>query len=250
MLELGAGAGRNTPRYQNYQEVVLVDYSTDQLKEAVEKLGHPDKYRFVAADIYHLPFPAASFDSATMIRTLHHMVDAPLALQQAARVLCGQATFILEYANKQNLKAILRYLLRRQDWSPYSLEPVEFAKLNFDFHPRAVRNWLTQSQFKVESQRTVSHFRLSLFKKILPLKTLVGLDTLLQPTGALFQFTPSVFLKARKDTPLEAIPEKLEFLCPICGNSPLADTPPLIICPECKNRFPVQGGIYDLRPPR
>jgi ubiquinone/menaquinone biosynthesis C-methylase UbiE len=250
MLELGAGAGRNTGRYQRFEQIVLVDYSITQLKEAVQKLGMAKQYRFVAADIYHLPFAAASFDAATMIRTLHHMADAPLALQQVARVLCGQSTFILEYANKQNLKAMLRYLTRQQKWSPYSLEAVEFARLNFDFHPQAVRKWLEEIHFRIESQRTVSHFRLGFFKKILPLKALVGMDALLQPTGALFQFTPSIFLRARKDSPAEAVPENLVFLCPVCGTSPLADTPPLIICPNCKNRYPVVDGIYDLRPPR
>ena len=250
LLELGAGAGRNTPRYEGYEKIVLVDYSTTQLKQAVQKLGMAERYRYVAADIYHLPFAAASFDTATMIRTLHHMADAPLALQQVARVLCGQAAFILEYANKQNLKAMLRYLVGKQTWSPFRTEAVEFAKLNFDFHPRAVRKWLEDSHFKIESQRTVSHFRLGILKKVLPLKLLAGLDRLLQPTGALFQFTPSVFLKARKDTPVEAAPEELTFLCPFCGHAPLADTPPLLTCPSCKSRFPVQDGIYDLRPAR
>ena len=57
------------------------------------------------------------------------------------------AIFILEFANKQNLKAILRYLLRRQSWSPFTLEPVEFAALNFDFHPQAVRDCLEAGGF-------------------------------------------------------------------------------------------------------
>ena len=46
------------------------------------------------------------------------------------------ANFILEFANKRNMKSILRYALRRQTWSPFAPESVEFAPLNFDFHPR------------------------------------------------------------------------------------------------------------------
>ena len=34
MLELGAGAGRNTPRYKNYEKIVLLDYSRTQLEQA------------------------------------------------------------------------------------------------------------------------------------------------------------------------------------------------------------------------
>ena len=39
MLELGAGAGRNTPRYAGFERIVLLDYSTTQLAQAQEKLG-------------------------------------------------------------------------------------------------------------------------------------------------------------------------------------------------------------------
>lgn len=39
LLELGAGAGRNTPRYAGYKRVVLLDYSLTQLIQAQERLG-------------------------------------------------------------------------------------------------------------------------------------------------------------------------------------------------------------------
>src|SRR5512134_3884908 len=68
LLEVGAGAGRNTPRYKGFEKVVLVDYSFSQLQQAVQRLGQSDRYTFVAADAYHLPFREAVFDSATMIR--------------------------------------------------------------------------------------------------------------------------------------------------------------------------------------
>ena len=38
MLELGAGAGRNTPRYAGFDQVVLLDYSTTQLQQAQVRL--------------------------------------------------------------------------------------------------------------------------------------------------------------------------------------------------------------------
>ena len=247
LLELGAGAGRNTPRYQNYREIVLVDYSLTQLQEAQARLGTSPRYRYMAADIYHLPFGAGSFDAATMIRTLHHMADAPLALQQVHAVLCGGADFILEIANKRNLKSMLRYLLGQQKWSPFTLEPVEFVKLNFDFHPRAVRGWLAALGFDIQRQLSVSHFRVGVLKKLVPLQLLVGLDALLQPTGALFQFTPSVFLRARKKQPEPALTEQLILRCPACGQQPLADTPPAITCSNCRRVYPVRNGIYDFR---
>jgi len=125
LLELGAGAGRNTPRYQGFERVVLLDYSRSQLEQAQQKLGINHRYTYVAADVYRLPFASGVFDAATMIRTLHHMADAPLALAQVRRVLKPGAIFILEYANKKKLKEIFRYLMRRQDWNAIDRQTVE-----------------------------------------------------------------------------------------------------------------------------
>src|SRR5512145_3207345 len=111
ILELGAGAGRNTPRYAGFERIVVLDYSTTQLAQAQQRLGYSDpqgaapKYIYVAADIYRLPFRSRQFDAATMIRTLHHMADAPRALGQVQNVLQPGAVFILEFANKLNLKS-------------------------------------------------------------------------------------------------------------------------------------------------
>ncbi len=123
LLEVGAGAGRNTPRYQGFERIVLLDYSRTQLQQAQERLGRSPRYLYVAADVYRLPFVPGLFDAATMIRTLHHMADAPRALGRCAASCSPAATFILEYASKHNLKAILRY------WTAApGLEPL---------HPRA-----------------------------------------------------------------------------------------------------------------
>jgi len=249
LLELGAGAGRNTPRYAGFERIVLLDYSRTQLQQARARLGDASRYVYVAADIYRLPFVDGLFDASTMIRTLHHMADAPAALRQVRRVLSPQATFILEYANKRNLKAILRWLLRRQDWSPFTPEPVEFAALNFDFHPRAVRAWLGETGFRVERVRTVSHFRIGLLKRLVPPGLLAGLDGLIQPTGALWQFTPSVFVRARASGQgAQAAPEAF-FQCPECGHAPLAARPDRLGCPACGRGYAIRDGIHDFRDP-
>lgn len=247
LLELGAGAGRNTPRYQGFQRVVLLDYSRTQLQEARRRLEPGERLTFVAADIYRLPFVDGLFDAATMIRTLHHMADARAALAEVRRTLQPDAAFILEYANKHNLKSILRYVLRRQRWSPFSPEPVEFAALNFDFHPATVRSWLRGCSFAIERQLTVSHFRMAWLKRLVPLGLLVGMDALAQLSGDAWQLSPSVFIGARAvgSTPTPAL--EGFFRCPACGFSALADTPPEIHCPACDRRYPVEDGIYDFR---
>jgi SAM-dependent methyltransferase len=251
LLELGAGAGRNTPRYAGFERVVLLDYSLSQLQQAQARLGSNQHAIYVAADIYRLPFLANLFDAATMIRVLHHMADAPRALQQVHHVLKTGGVFILEYANKQNLKAILRYLLGRQSWSPFTREPVEFETLNFDFHPQAVRSWLQSCGFTIERQLTVSHFRLNLLKRIIPLSLLVSLDTLIQPSGKWFQLTPSVFLRAHVQGQVSSNmgdlqPDKF-FRCLECNHFPLNKKGDRLFCPACNKFYPVVDGIYDFR---
>ncbi len=251
MLELGAGAGRNTPRYSGFDRIVLLDYSTTQLAQAQQKLGRSDKYIYVAADIYRLPFLDRIFDSATMIRALHHMADAPKALSQVRNILQPGGVFILEFANKLNLKSILRYLIGKQDWNPFTLEPVEFVKLNFDFHPKAIRAWLGELGFTIEKTLTVSHFRLGFLKRLVPAKLLAALDGFFQPTGALWQVTPSVFVRAK----VEGNSQKIElpmnviglFKCPICGSGDLKDKQSHLLCPKCGARWSVNDGIYDFR---
>jgi SAM-dependent methyltransferase len=250
MLELGAGAGRNTLRYHGFERVVLLDYSRTQLQQAQERLGTSNRYIFVAADIYRLPFVDSIFDATTMIRTLHHMADAPAALRQVRNVVRPGATFILEYANKRNIKAILRYALHLQSWNPYRLDPVEFARLNFDFHPHAIRGWLKDEGFHIKKTLAVSHFRLDVLKRNIPPGILADLDSLLQWTGALWQLTPSVFIKSMvADGPSVPIPlDAIAFFkCPECGHSPLTGQGDRIACSSCNRSWQILGGIYDFR---
>lgn len=248
MLELGAGAGRNTPRYAGFERVALLDYSRTQLEQARQRLGDSDRYIYVAADIYRLPFVNGLFDGATMIRTLHHMADAPRALAQVRRTLQPGATFILEFANKRNLKAILRYLLGRQTWSPFTPEPVEFVELNFDFHPLSVFGWLDALGFTRKRTLTLSHFRLGLLKRLFPAAFLAALDGFFQPTGNWYQLTPSVFVQSVvPGAPGGPPPDALSmFQCPACAHSPLTDQGDYLAC-ACGKKWPLKDGIYDFR---
>lgn len=252
LLELGAGAGRNTPRYPGFDRIVLLDYSRTQLEQAQQRLGKSDKYVYVAADVYRLPFVNGLFDVATMIRTLHHMADASKALRQVRNVMGDGGVFILEFANKLNLKAIVRYLLGRQTWSPFTLEPVEFVKLNFDFHPEAVRSWLKALDFKVEKTLTLSHFRVGLLKRFVPTGILVFFDSLFQWTGAWWQLSPSVFVKAKRvgRNAVQLHENSLSyFKCPDCDHSPLTDKIDYLGCPNCDKKWALKDGIYDFREP-
>ncbi len=247
MLELGAGAGRNSPRYSGFDHVVLLDYSSTQLAQAQTRLGISPHYRYVAADIYHLPFVDGLFDAATMIRTLHHMTDALAALNQVEHVLQTNSTFILEFANKRNLKSVARYLLGRQKWNPFAPEQVEFEELNFDFHPKTIRKWLKGLDFKIQKSLPVSHFRMGWLKRHIPLNLLVGLDSLLQWSGSWSQYTPSVFVKSLLTNQKPNAKPRTFFKCPICDSIDLNEKKNVVVCRSCKHSYPIIDGIYDFR---
>jgi hypothetical protein len=134
---------------------------------------------------------------------------------------------------------------------------VEFAALNFDFHPAAIRQWLSELGFRVEKVLAVSHFRLGLLKRNLPPGLLAALDGLLQPTGALLQLSPSIFLRATlsKNAPNKqpAAPAHLAILdffrCPECGTHPLKNQGDNLLCTGCAKKWAFQDGVYDFREP-
>lgn len=247
LMELGAGAGRNTPRYTGFRQVVLVDYSLTQLQQAVQRLGGSQHYIYVAADIYKLPFVEGLFDAATMIRTLHHMAEPRLALDQVRHTLQTGAIFILEYANKKNIKAILRYTFKKQSWSPYALDSVEFEKLNYDFHPKAVRGWLNEAGFNLQDQLAVSYLRLGVLKKRIPVDRLSRLEARLQPTGRWCQFSPSVFTRSQAVGETPNAQAGTFFKCPVCESKNLEPYGAMIICTECSREWPIREGIFDFR---
>jgi ubiquinone/menaquinone biosynthesis C-methylase UbiE len=248
LLELGAGAGRNTGRYSGYKTVVLLDYSLSQLQLAKQKLGNTDQYIYVVGDIYRLPIIDATCDGATMIRVLHHMADVPSAMKQVRNILQPGSTLVLEFANKRNLKAILRYIFRRQKWNPFTLDPVEYAPLNFDFHPRMVKSTLVNLGFHIDRIRTVSHFRISFLKRHIHPRLLVWLDSLFQWTGSIIELSPSVFVRATTKGESVKADSKADiidlFKCPTCGCSPLQDRKDHLLCSSCGAAWQVEDGIY------
>ena len=247
LLEVGAGAGRNTPRYRGYRQIVLLDHSRSQLEKARSRLGSEASHLFVAADVYHLPFAPNAFDAATMIRTLHHMLEPDAALAAVRETLAPEALFVLEFANKRNLKAILRWLVRQQDWNPFMLGPVEFAAMNFNFHPRAARRWLMMADFAIGRQLAVSYFRLPAIKKVLPHPLVMVAEGLVQWSGAVVQLSPSVFVQARalgrRRRPLA---ENL-WRCPACRSLAMRERSRAVVCGGCGRSWRLQDGIYDFR---
>jgi ubiquinone/menaquinone biosynthesis C-methylase UbiE len=123
LLDIGGGFGRLAEFYAGYDQVVLLDYSRSLLRQAQARLGRSDRIVYVAASFYATPFVSGAFDTAMMVRVIHHVVDVPALLAEVARILAGGGTYALEFASKRHLKAILRYALGRQRWSPFDPDP-------------------------------------------------------------------------------------------------------------------------------
>ncbi len=246
IVEIGAGAGRLADLYAGYDEVVLMDYARSTLLEARQRWGGDPRFRFVAADVYHLPFASGVFDTLVMVRVMHHLADVPKALAQIVPTLRPNATCVVEYANKRNLKAIARWLLRRQDWSPFDPFPYEFAKLNFDFHPTWMTDCLRQAGLTLTGELTVSHFRAPVLKKLVPPHLLAALDGLAQPTGRWWKLTPSVFVQACAPRNNLTAPAAQLFQCPHC-TLVLTESETGFKCPACGRDYPAVEGVYDFK---
>lgn len=251
LLELGAGFGRLTPEYAGYEQVILLDYSHSLLSEAQQRLGTGSRFIYVAANIYQLPIADGVCDAATMIRVLHHFKDVPAALEQIRATLAPGASFVLEFANKRNLKAMLRYALGKQKWSPYHLDPIEYIELNFDFHPRYIQQALHENNFTTTRKLAVSYFRVGFFKRYVPTRMLSALDGLLQHTGVVANYSPSVFTHniALGNQPLAALDSASLFKCPTCQSTALYEEEDMLRCEGCGLKWSKAGGIYDFREP-
>lgn len=250
LLEVGAGFGRITDEYRMFREVVLLDYSLEQLQYARGVFGD-DGYIYVAADAYQMPFRSGVFDAATMIRVIHHFENVPVVLGQIRSVLRDDASFILEYANKRNLKAMLRHLFSLNTWNPYTLEPIEFVELNFNFHPEYIQGKVAELDFDLRRVVPVSWFRLGLLKTVLPTRLLAGLDSLLQRSG--WAIAPSIFLDLRlkgasDNRVLSQSSDPLDILrCPLSSTALHRDGDVLVS--DSGIRWGIHDGVYDFRQP-
>jgi len=246
ILDVGAGFGRLADLYAGYRQVILLDPSRSLLEEAREHLGGDSRFIFVVGNVYDLPFADAAFDVAVMVRVIHHLREPAVGLREIRRALTGRGDFVLEYANKRNLKAILRYLAGRQDHSPFSLEPWEFVTLNYDFHPRYIETLLRDTGFIVRGQRSVSAFRIPALKRIVPPRVLAALDGLLQVPTAPLKLAPSVFLRAEAEGEPGPLAAEL-FRCPACQAADLREAGDVLICEGCGRHWSRRGGIHDFR---
>ncbi|NOX62801.1 MAG: class I SAM-dependent methyltransferase [Chloroflexi bacterium] len=250
LLEAGAGFGRLADLYAGYRRVILMDYSFSLLQEARMLWGDDERFVFVAASIYEMPFASSLVDALVMVRVMHHLQAPDLALGEIARVLQGGKVFLLEYANKRNLKAIARYMLRRQRWNPFRREPYEFVPLNFDFHPAWMTERLRRSGLVPERELAISSFRLAALKRRVSPERLARLDNALAGLGAKVKLSPSILVKCRnqkREMSVAPLSTKGFFRCPACAAVELEHRAEVVVCRQCHRAWPIVDGVYDFR---
>jgi ubiquinone/menaquinone biosynthesis C-methylase UbiE len=201
LVEVGAGFGRLVDEYAGYREVVLFDSSAELLGAGRDRLGSDSRLEFVLGDARAMPFPDASFDAVVCVRVAHHFAEPAAVFAEFARILRPGGVLVLEFANKRHLKSIVRYATRRQAWSPFSDESVEYLPLHFDHSPDEVRRLLVASGFHVNRVRAASLFRVGALKRRIPARTLAGIERPLQAPLGLLALGPSVYLRARRVRP-------------------------------------------------
>ena len=255
IAEIGAGFGRLADLYLGYEQIVLFDYSRTLLQDAAQRWGNDPRFVFVAGKVYQLPLAAGVLDTLGMVRVMHHLADVAVALRNLQRVLHRESTAVLEFASKRNLKAIARWLVRRQTWSPFSAEPVEFVKLNYDFHPAWMKQKLDESGFDVQQRLAVSHFRVPLLKQAVSPQFLAKMDSILFGVGGHYPLSPSVFVQAKAQRAADRAevathPDLVAalFICPRCAVGGLTRLDEdLLHCPSCDVRYARTQAVWDFK---
>jgi SAM-dependent methyltransferase len=210
LLDVGAGFGRLADEYGGFGHVTLVDASPAMIGAARERIGSDPRFTIVQADAGHLPVAPASMDVVVAVRLILHVRNPEVVFAEVARVLRPGGLFVLEFPNRRHLLARLRYLARRQAWSPDDADPHEYREGHFSHQPATVVRQLRGAGLAPASRRAVSLFRSARLKSLVPARSLARLEAPLQaPLGRLAP-SPSLYIASRKRGQLAGAEPALE----------------------------------------
>ncbi|MBI2065978.1 methyltransferase domain-containing protein [Candidatus Woesebacteria bacterium] len=210
ILEIGAGFGRLTPSYLfRARKIILSDPSSRLLAIARDTFGERKNVKFIQSSAENLPrmLSKESVDLIILVRVFHHLKDPNNFFDVSFRLLKKNGYLILEFANKEHLKATFKEFLRGNVTFPLDIFPkhVEGSRRRkksslpfLNFHPDIVKHELTERGFEIKEGRSVSNIRSTFFKKFLASDTLIVIERALQVPLYLISFGPSIFLLAQK----------------------------------------------------
>ncbi len=210
VLEVGSGFGRLVPSYSfRAKKIILSDPSSRLLKIARETFKGKKNFKFIHSSLENIPqkLRAGSVDLVILVRVIHHLQDIPQAFQIVERTLKPGGYFILEFANKKNLKAMIREALKGNIMFPIDIFPTDLRSKKsirkndlpfFNHHPDKIKDILTEHGFDIVEIRSVSNTRSSFLKRIVSTDILLSLENILQSLFSFIYFGPSIFVLARK----------------------------------------------------
>lgn len=259
-VDIGGGYGRLLDVYKDhYERCIITDYSMSMLQDANRHLvdnGIKNVY-LIAADAHQLPFITNAFDSAMMVRLIHHIVNPRPVLNEVHRILRPHGSFIFEFQNKLNLNFRIKArlgLMNRKDLR--SLEPFQAGPMYWNFHPKVMEQILEEN-FEQESILGGGVFWHRRVLTLLP--KLEALDSWLAPLLGRHTLTHQLFLKLRAIKNQESPESRTnvgprEILavlrCPVCEASALENAQDHLKCSNCGRIYGIQNGIYDFRSSR
>lgn len=273
LIDIGCGYARLFNEYSKFQRVVLVDYSIKNLRNARERISQflsddPEKLSnvlFISADATAIPIRDDSADTVLTVRVVHHLDRPEKYFDEVKRVLKVGSLYLFEFANKRNLKNILRFIVGKMDTSPFDPVPLQIGETIRNYHPKEIYKKLKQRDIRIERIISVSNFRLGILKKIFGNRLLLFFENIYQKVFSFITWGPSIFIKgyllknnsSGSRALTEGNPEKNENrILPESGNQSSSDTDSkereqffkdllghnlasfsdIIICPSCRSK--------------
>jgi len=274
-IDIGCGYGRLFNEYCRFSKIILVDYSMNNLKNTRTRIS---KYLsetgsgtpvvlYISADATELPFRSDIADGIGTVRVVHHIQKMDKYFDEVNRILKNGGLYLLEFANKRNIKNILKFFIRKADVSPFNKIPSQIGETIRNYHPADIKEKLSSRDINIEKMISVSNFRLSLLKKIFGNRMLIFFERIYQKLFPFITLGPSIFIKGRSRTSMSTdsaaangarLPKKTDpdgmishfidmLICPGCKEGGLKQLKEKIGCNACGRSFPVDNGIIDFK---
>lgn len=210
ILDIGGGFGRLIPSYSyRARKIILSDPSAKLLTIARKNFKKEKNIIYLHSSLNNLPkkLRSKSVDTVVMVRVLHHIYDIDAVFKIINSLLTDNGYFILEFANKSHLKAILGEFLKGNFTYPLDIfsrdlrtkRAKKAGSLPFvNYHPDTIINKLQFFGFNIIDKLSVSNIRTPFLKKLFSLETLINIEKKLQKPLSFIHFGPSIFILAQK----------------------------------------------------
>ncbi|MBB5874038.1 SAM-dependent methyltransferase [Allocatelliglobosispora scoriae] len=259
-VDFGGAYGRNAPHYLRFaQHAVIMDYSATNLTNAAEQHAQAiatGRLSLVRCDLNAIPFRDNAFDSAMVIRVLHHLLDSEPALAEMSRTVSNR--WLIDVPIKHHVLGLVRGARARRwrevrDEKPLITGASDEKYVNFSLP--AVRRQLEQRGWQVTLAASVNNFRR--WDYVLPEPTVKlarpivhSMELATQRLGRGW-WGPSQFLLTDRGTarpPGIPVPAdaglEARMSCPTCKD-PLEWTETTATCTGCAVAFNKVGPYWD-----